>query len=190
MFVLAGAHEARSRGMWIVVTYQPSIAVGKTGDFVSEPGYIGFGGEWRSFRDEHLAWSLSGSWNNFYETTDELIQIDNVTISGTQVRYLDFVPILVGIDYHFLSKRSRIRPYVSLASGAYWARQRMEIGSVNLIMKESVHVGVTPGLGITFLTPDLDIYGFVSSDFNYILSREDSIDYTYVTLNIGFVYLL
>jgi hypothetical protein len=79
---------------------------------------------------------------------------------------------------------------LGLAGGAYWVSQRLEIGTVNLIINERWHVGVAPEAGITFLTPDLDLYGFISADFNYIFSREDSIDYTYVTLSLGIVYLL
>lgn len=176
--------------MWFILTYEPSIAVGETRDFVSDPGYWGVGAEWRSFRDsDNLAWSLSASGQVMYEKTDELIQIDNTTISGTQVRYLDFIPLTIGLEYHFLSRRNRVRPFVGLSSGAYWVRQRIEIGSVNLILNKNWHLGLAPEVGITFLTPDLDIYGFISSDFNYVFSRDDSIDYTYVTLKLGIVYL-
>jgi len=176
--------------MWLLATYEPSIAVGDTRDFISDPGWFGVGLEWRSFQNKHLAWSASASWHHMYETTRELIHIDNTTIGGTQVRFLDFVPIVLGANYHFLGRGNRIRPYLGLAGGAYWVSQRLEIGTVNLIINEMWHVGVAPEAGITFLTPDLDLYGFISADLNYIFSREDSIDYTYVTLSLGIVYLL
>jgi len=190
IFICAGARESRSQGMWFMMMYQPSIAVGDTREFISSPGYYGFGAEGRSFRNDHLAWSVSVSWQNMYETTDDLIHIENVTISGTQVRYLDFVPLLAGANYHFLSRKNRIRPFLGLAAGAYWVKQRLEIGNVDLILNHNWHFGLAPEVGITFLTPDMEFYGFVSSDFNYVFSRKDSIDYTYVTISLGFVYLL
>jgi hypothetical protein len=186
----AGARDARSQGMWIVMTYEPSIAVGDAGDFVDDPGWYGVGLEWRSFKGNRVAWSLSASWHNMYKTTRELIQLENTTIGGTQVRFLDFVPLLVGAKYHFLSRQYRVRPYVGMSGGAYWVNQRMEIGTVNLVINSNWHFGLAPEVGITFLTPDLDLYGFISSDFNYVFSRDDSIDYTYVTVSLGIVYLL
>jgi hypothetical protein len=189
--VCAGASESRSQGMWVLLTYQPTIAVGDARDFVSDPGYYGFGAEWRSFREsKNLSWSLSASGQVIYGKTDELIQLGNTTISGTQVRYLDFVPLLVGLDYHFLSRKSRVRPFVAAAGGAYWVRQRVQIGTYDVIINKNWHLGLAPEIGITFLTPDLEFYGFVSSAFHYVFSRDDSIDYTYVTLKLGFVYLL
>jgi outer membrane protein W len=125
-----------------------------------------------------------------YKTTRELIQIENITIAGTQVRYLDFIPITIGVDYHFLGRDSRVRPYVGVAGGAYRVRQRMEIGTVNLIIHRDWHAGVVPEAGFTFLTPDMEFYGFISAEFNYVFSRDDSIDYTYVTFSLGIVYLL
>jgi hypothetical protein len=188
--VCAGVRVSRSQVVWFVPTYEPSIAVGDAGDFVTNPGYVGVGGELRTFRGKRLAWSLSGSWQNMYETTDEIVHIENVTISGTQVRYLDFVPLLIGADYHFLGRERRIRPFVGLAAGTYWVRQRVKIGTVDIELNKNWHFGLAPQLGITFLTPDPDFYGFIGSDFNYIFSRKDSIDYMYVTLSLGFVYLL
>ncbi len=186
----AGADRARAGVVWFMMTWEPSIAVGETADFIDSPGYIGFGVEGRSFETGNLAWTVSVAWHNMYQTTDDLIHFDNVTISGTQVRYLDFVPLLLGTDYHFLDRGSRIRPFVGVAGGAYWVNQKMDIGTVEVIFDKRWHVGVAPEVGITFLTPDLEFYGFISSDFNYIFSRGDSTDYTYVTVKLGFVYLL
>lgn len=186
----AGAGLARAGVVWFMMTWEPSIAVGDTRKYIDSPGYIGFGVEGRSFQNRNLAWTVSAAWHNMYQTTDDLIQIDNITISGTQVRYLDFVPLLVGTDYHFLDRGRRIRPFVGIAGGAYWVSQKTDIGTVEVIINKKWHVGVAPEVGITFLTPDLEFYGFISSDFNYIFSRGDSIDYTYVTIKLGFVYLL
>jgi hypothetical protein len=187
---VSGADRARAGVVWFMMTYEPSLAVGKTADFIDSPGYIGFGVESRSFETGSLAWSFSAAWHNMYQTSDDLIHVDNVTISGTQVRYLDFVPILLGTEYHFFSRGARVRPFAGFSAGAYWVTQKMDIGTVEVIFNKKWHIGVVPEVGITFLTPDLEFYGFVSSDFNYIFSRGDSIDYTYVTVKLGFVYLL
>jgi hypothetical protein len=176
--------------MWFGVTYEPTLAVGDTRDYISRPGYYGVGVEWRSFRDNRLALSLSASWQVIYETTDDILQVNNTTISGTQVRYIDFIPLAAGANYHFLSRNNRIRPFMGLAAGAYWVKQRFEIGSVDFILNKNWHFGLAPEVGITFLTPDMEFYGFLSSKFNYIFARENSIDYTYVTLRLGIVYLL
>jgi hypothetical protein len=187
---VTGAREVRSQGMWIVMTYEPSIAVGDAGDFVDEPGWYGAGLEWRSFKSDHVAWSLSASWQTMYMTTRDLIIMDNVTIGGTQVRYLEFIPLTVGLEYQPLGRRSRFRPYLGVAGGAYYVKQRMEIGTVELIINKNWQAGVVGQAGISFLTPNMDIYGFIGADYNYVFSRGGSIDYTYVTMRLGIVYLL
>ena len=176
--------------MWFGIDYEPTIAVGKTRDYISWPGYYGAGFEWRTFRSHHVAWSLSAARQVMYQTTDDVLVVGNTTISGTQVRYLDFIPLLAGVNYHFLGRKNRIRPFLELSAGAYYVKQRFEIGSVNFVLNDNWHFGLTPEVGLTFLTPDLDFYGFVSTKFNYVFARDNSIDYTYVTLRLGFVYLL
>ena len=176
--------------MWFGVTYEPTIPVGDAREFVSRPGYYGVGLEGRRFRTDHLAWTVSVSWQVIYEKTDDLLQVGNTTISGTQVRYLDFIPLSAGANYHFLSRKNRVRPFLGLAAGGYWVRQRFELGSVNFLLNENWQFGLAPEAGVTLLTPDLDIYGFLSAKFNYVFSRDDSIDYAYVTIRVGLVYLL
>ena len=84
----------------------------------------------------------------------------------------------------------RIRPYGAIKAGPYWIYQRLEVGTVKINITRGGHRGVAPEVGITFLTPDLDFYGFMSADFNYVFSRDDSINFTYLSLSLGFVYLL
>ena len=176
--------------MWFGITWEPTIAVGDAGDYLSRPGYYGIGLDGRAFQTDHLAWSLAVSWQVLYETTSDLLQIGNVTITGTQVRYFEFVPVLAGANYHFLGRKNRVRPFVGLGAGAYRVKQRFEIGSVNFVLNQDWHFGLAPEAGFTFLTTDMELYGFVSSKFNYVFSRDDSIDYTYVTIRLGIMYLL
>ena len=146
--------------------------------------------ESRSFVTDNLATGFVIGWHNIYEKTgDTTTQIDNVTISGTQVRYIDFIPILAAANFHFFDRSYRIRPYVGAKGGVYWVKQRVEIGFVDVIINKNWHLGAAPEAGFTFLTGAMDIYGIVSGDYTYILSREDSIDYTYWSVSLGFVYV-
>jgi hypothetical protein len=71
----------------------------------------------------------------------------------------------------------------------YWVKQRVEVGFVDVIVNRNWHVGFAPEAGISFLTGSMDIYGFINGDFTYILGRDDSIDYTYLGVSLGFVYV-
>ena len=185
-----GASSTRAREDWFLLTWDIQIPVGDTRDFISDTGWRGFGLESRSFVTDNLNTGFVIGWHNFYEKTgDTTTQIDNVTISGTQVRYIDFIPILVAANFHFFDRSYRIRPYVGAKGGVYWVKQRVEIGFVDVIINKNWHLGAAPEAGFTFLTGAMDLYGIVSGDYTYILSREDSIDYTYWSVSLGFVYV-
>jgi hypothetical protein len=182
--------DSRAREDWFILTYDISIPVGDTADFISEIGWRGIGIEGRWFVTDNFNPGFVLGWQNMYEKfTDATTQVDNATISGTQVRYLDFIPILVGANYHFFDRSYRIRPYVGVKGGVYWVKQRVEIGFVDVIINKNWHLGAAPEAGFTFLTGSTDIYGFVSGDFTYVLGREDSIDYTYWGVSLGLVYV-
>jgi len=186
----AGYTDAHARALWFILAYTPSYGVGKTHDFVSNPGYYGFSVEGRSFENKKLSWSFEAGWQNMYQKTDETFQYENATITGTQVRYLDFIPIMLGADYHFGSRASRIRPFIGIKGGTYYVEQRVDIGTVEVIVNKNWHLGTAPELGITFLTWDMEFFGFLSADYNIVFPRKDSITYTYISVNIGFVYIL
>lgn len=189
-FAIFDARPAESRDNWFGLTWDFALATEDTKDFISDPGYLGFGLEGWSFRKPNVAVGVVLSWQNLYEQTDDVIQIDNVTISGTQVRYIDFISILVGGRFVLGSRYWRIRPLVGIKAGTYRVSQRMEIGTVEIFISKAWHLGVTPEVGVTFLTPWLDVFGYVVADYNYVFSRDDSIDFSYLGLSLGFVYVL
>jgi len=190
LVTIFSASDTRAREDWFLLTYDLSIPVGDTADFISDIGWRGVSIEGRSFVTDNFNTGFLLGWHNLYQQySDATTQVDNVTISGTQIRYIDFFPILLGINYHFFDRSYRIRPYVGAKGGVYWVKQRVEIGFVDVIINKNWHLGVAPEAGFTFLTGSTDIYGFVAGDFTYILSREDSIDYTYCGVSLGFVYL-
>jgi hypothetical protein len=182
--------EARSRENWFGLTWDIAVPTAETKDFISEVGLIGFGAEGWSLRNPNISVGFVTGWQNLYEQTDEIIQIDNVTISGTQVRYIDFIPILIGTRYIFGNRYNRIRPFVGIKAGTYRITQRMDIGTVEIFISKAWHLGVAPEAGTTFLTPWMDIFGFVGADYNYAFSRKDSIDFSYLGISIGFMYVL
>jgi hypothetical protein len=189
IYASVGVNYARAYDVWGIITYDIAFATGATRDYISETGFIGFGVEGHSFDRNHISTGFVIGWQNLYEKTDEILHVDNVTISGTQVRYLDFLPFLWGVNYHFGDRSYRLRPYVGAKAGTYYVSQRVDIGTVEIIVNRNWHLGVSPEVGFTFLTPTTDFYGFLSADYNYVFSRDDSVDYSYVGLSIGFVYV-
>lgn len=183
-------HNAQSRQDWFGLTWDLAVPTGKTKDFVSDLGYIGFSVEVWTFAKPNISTGFVAGWQNIYGETDEIIQIENVTISGKQVRYIDFVPILIGARYNFGNRDYRIRPFVGIKAGTYWIKQRMEIGTGEVVFSKEWHLGLAPEVGVTFFTTSMDLYGFVSADYNYAFSRNDSIDFSYLGFSIGLVYVL
>jgi hypothetical protein len=189
ILVSVEVHQAGASDVWGILTYDVAFTAGATRNFIGDPGFLGFSVEGRSFDGNHLSTGFVLGWHNFYEKTDDVIQVDNVTISGAQVRYLDFLPLLFGLNYHFGDRSSRVRPYGGLKAGAYWVSQRVKVATVDVIINRGWHVGASPEIGLTFLTPDLDFYGFLSADYNYVFTDSEDDDFSYTSVRIGFVYI-
>jgi hypothetical protein len=190
LILVCCASGSDAREDWFLVTWDLSMGSGDTRDFISDVSWRGFGVESRSFVTDNLNLGFVLGWHNLYEkTTDAIEEIDNATISGTQVRYIDFIPVLASANFHFFDRTYRIRPYVGAKGGAYWVKQRVEIGLVDVVLNKNWHLGVAPEIGITTSSWARDVYGFFSGDYTYILGREDSIDYTYWGFSAGLVFL-
>lgn len=144
-FAAPVASAAQSMGG---VSYSWSLPTGDLHNFIDNDSWVGFSLEGRKFVQPNMSVGIFLAWNEFYENTNELIDLGNVQISGDQYRNLNAFPLM--LSGHFYTGRAGDpRFYVGLNAGAYYMRQLMDIG-VFTFETDNWHAGVAPEVGVMF----------------------------------------
>lgn len=119
--------------------YGMAAPMGDSHDFISKMSFRGLSADYHYYLSEHFAVGLSLGWNTYYKhldyhTNNFLMGGEKVTVTGDQFRYLNVVPIMVGIRYQFTKGDAAVLPYAGIGIGTNWAESRLEIG--DLVAKE------------------------------------------------------
>ncbi|MGI9627920.1 MAG: hypothetical protein ACR2QM_13875 [Longimicrobiales bacterium] len=107
-----------------------SQSLSDTKDFASELSFRNAGLETRYMASEGLSFGVSFSWSVFHEQIEgqeDLAQLP-VTITGTQFRTVNTLPLLVTAHKYFGAAPQQTRPYVGVGLGTAWTQRRLDIG--------------------------------------------------------------
>ena len=133
------------------INWDISKGTGDTGDYIESINYRGVSFDGRYFINENVT---VGGFVSWYALTDKLknqppfeFSQDGTTghISGTQVRYLNVLPVL--INAHYYVETGDVRPYVGIGLGSIYTEQRTDFG-LNSFYADSWAFGAQPEIGI------------------------------------------
>jgi len=183
LFIVLAAGAAQADD-FVALTWGMALPSGDLKDYTGKFSLRGFTFEGRHFFKDN--WSVGGSlnYNTFYETTDELISIENRDISGTQFRVVYSMPLLATAHYYInWDYYQKVRPYVGLGVGAYRMERRLDIG-VYSIRERNWHFGLAPefGIGIPF---DFTKSICFNVKYNYAFEAGGIGPYSYWGFNLG-----
>ncbi|AZQ64141.1 hypothetical protein EI427_18495 [Flammeovirga pectinis] len=169
-----------------IITYQMSQPLSETNDYISAFSGRGFGMEWRQhLATAPLSFGLSVDWNVLYDKTTDQYNSNGIIADGKQYRYMNIVPILAHANYYF-NKDGITNPYIGVGVGTYYINQRTEFGQW-AVVEDNWHFGFAPEIGvIADVNPSIDM--IFSVRYNYALKAGDSVDHSYLGINVGFVY--
>lgn len=171
-----------------LITYQMSLPVGETSDYISSFGGRGFGMEWRQhLASAPLSFGISVDWNVLYQKTDDRYSnpSEGIVADGKQYRYMNVVPMLAHANYYF-NKDGVANPYIGVGVGTYFINQRTEFGQWAVVEK-NWHFGVAPEIGVVAdVNPSVDM--IFSVRYNHAFKAGNATDHSYLGFNIGFVY--
>jgi hypothetical protein len=155
LLALSVATPVRAQyGSMGVFTWNWSYPASDTKEYLENDSWVGLMLEGRRYMSPTLSASLGVGFNEFYENTNRLIEIDNLAISGNQYRNVLLVPMLVGLQYNF-ARDGETRPYVGLGAGAYYSDQLMDIG-IYTFEADVWHFGVAPQVGVLIPSSNRD----------------------------------
>lgn len=178
------------------MSWDITVPLGETSDYISDVSWLGFSMQWRQFINPNISLGGSFAWSvldsRSFETQSFSFQPDgadrqiNGDLSGEQFRYLNSFPILFETYYHMGDPYdSKVRPYGGLGIGVTPIEQRTEVGLV-AITNTNWHFTLTPEVGAIFPLDAVSI--FVAASYNYALKVDDTINYTYLTFNVGLMF--
>ena len=131
-----------------------SMGTGETGEFIENVNFRGFSVEGRFFVKSNFSIGGFLAWDNMYDKQDDLppieIEVGGKTghISGTQLHYLNVVPVLA-TGHYYLDTKSDMKIYMGAGIGGVYLEQRSDIG-LRSYYSDSFGFAVQPEIG-TFI---------------------------------------
>lgn len=169
------------------IAYSMGQTVWDTNDFIDDFSWRGVSFEFKHFASDQLAYGFQLGWSVFGQRVDDVAVFDQGAISGTQIRKLGALPILVSLNYHAASLYSDVSPYLTLNLGTYYMIEQMSMG-IYAAEASAWHFGVAPELGVYL--PAGDGYLQIAVKLNKAFAAGDylgggSKEFTWLSLNVG-----
>lgn len=170
------------------ITYNTAITTGETHDFIDSYSWGLMGLEWKKMMNDNVSVGINLAWQIMSQKVENAsidIPETNITISGTQVRYLNYIPINVTTSYHF-NPQGKVIPFVGAGAGLYSVMQRIDVSGF-VTDNNTWNFGVYPEVG--FLIPTggaADL--FINSKYHYMFETSNGPSHSYLNINVGFSY--
>jgi len=129
------------------LSYSTAIATGATHEFISDFSLVGINLDLQLPLRRRFALGTSLGWQVLYGKSDKLSVIDDITISGVQVRHLNTFPLLLTGRFYPRGQGYGMKPFIGAGTGIYPSEWRADIGLLSL-SSVTVHFGFSPELGV------------------------------------------
>lgn len=184
MLALLGSWQVHGQQYSTSILYNVSIPVANTADYLGTTSIRGISVSPRMYFSEKFSLGVTGGWNVFYEkmAPDTYQMEDNLTLYGTQFRYINAFPLHLSPQIH-LATKSRFKPYVGLGVGTTYLIQNTNMGLYAFREKEWL-LGVYPEAGVMFPFRD-DWHFTVSGKYNHLFGSGELPTQGYVGINVG-----
>ncbi len=134
---------------YISFQYAISVGTGDLGDFIPATSFRGAVFEYRGAVTDRILLGVDFAWNTFYERQDsDSYTRGTQTVTGTQYRYQNELPILVSADY-FFNVENAFRPYAGLGIGTMYTERATDMGIWRLL-QNPWHFALKPEVGFLY----------------------------------------
>ena len=184
-----GANALAAQDNFIAIpTYEISIPLGDTKDFVSPASWVGLGWEGRWLMARHATAGFAVGVNEFSERFNGTTNFPSGSATGPQFRYLLSIPVL-GTAHYYFGDVDGFRLSVGAGAGIGNMRQVYELGSRQL-SRNAWHWILAPEIGTQVLRLGSDLTGLVSLRYNWQSAAGDYVgggarSFDHLTLRLG-----
>lgn len=167
------------------LTYSIAFPVGETSDYINTLSWRGFTIDGKYFITDNMTLGWTTGWQTLYESESGTFVDGTQSSTGTQYRYLNILPILFTYNY-FLNENGDIQPFAGLGTGTFWIESKTNMGLFS-DTDDNWHFGLVPEVGVLFPVGFRSNFYF-SLKYNHAFPSGESINYSYLGLNLGFLW--
>ena len=130
LLLIAVFATTASAGDWFYnVSYNVAVPGQQMRPAINSTSFIGFNLDARKMISSNASIGAAVGHQVFYWKTNEPVSLQNGFFSGMPYRFLNTIPMMLNAHY-YLGKSDRIKPYIGLNAGGFYAWQRSEMGIV------------------------------------------------------------
>ncbi len=134
---------------YLKFNFAPMIPTGNTANFIGVPSARSGNIEYYMMLDSKFGFGGEIGFTSFFEKkSGETLTSGTLSVTGTQFRFHNLVPVMPAVIY-FFNEPGSFRPYVSLGAGIMINTQRIEMGIFQERLN-SFQIGIKPELGSIF----------------------------------------
>jgi hypothetical protein len=152
-----------------------SLGVGDMGDYISATSFRGFTFDGRGFISDQFSMGGLFTWSTFYEK-----------LGGATVIEGNAFPMQLTAHYYTSDDPYSTRAYLGGGIGAYKINKRTNIGTY-AFEDRYWHFGISPEVGV-LIPINMDTKFNISLKYHYAFKTKNSIDYSWLGLNVGFAW--
>jgi len=178
------ALNLQAQGVIWKMTYDVGIPFSSTKEFTDHMSWRGLSLDVDRFVGDNLAVGLGFSWSTFVEKEpDSYYQRENILIHGTQVRYLNNIPLTARISWY--QPMEKMELVGTLGIGTAWQENRMEIGT-HAFSGDYWQFALTPEVGMIYPAGQT----FLTAKLRYVqaFKTSDAPDLSYLSIGVGFAW--
>jgi hypothetical protein len=168
------------------MTYDMSLGLGSTGDYISAPSFRGATLiDGRGFITNNVSIGGSFSWHVFTKELEGEFVDGTTTLTGKQYRYINSFPVMV-TSYYYLGDGSTTTYYAGGGVGVVSYEQRTEMG-LYYSGDPKWHFGISPQIGVLIpMGASVDLH--ISLKYQQTFKSSDYDANQYLTLGVGFAW--
>lgn len=170
-------------GSSIFVNYLVGMPLGETADYTDNISPRGIDFEVQKFLTEDLSVGFNIAWSMFREKVPEsTFNHQDLTITGTQFRYTNIVPLTVNVKKYFMNTGSYF-PYLGFGLGTSYNEKRTEVGIFEE-QNDKWLFNMAPEVGMLY-DMNYKSYLTIKVKYNYSPKAGDFSSMSYLSLGVG-----
>jgi opacity protein-like surface antigen len=168
------------------ITYPIAFPTGDLKDYSSKTSFRGINLDFQKMVQDNVGVGFSVGWNVFYEELNyDTYTLDNVSLSGKQWRYSNFIPMLVSSTYQ-LKPGDSMNPYVGLGVGVTYSLRNTDMNLYTL-EQDAWNFTLQPAVGVLIEASDVTKVN-ISARYTHGFEAGNELPgaQSYFSLNFGF----
>ncbi len=163
------------------MTYDMGIPFSSTKEFTNQVSWRGLSLDFDRFIDDNLAVGMGFSWSTFVEKeSDSDYQRENILLHGTQVRYINNIPLTARISWY--QPIDMMELFGSIGVGTAWQETRREIGTWAFV-GNYWQFALVPEVGLIFPVGQ----SYLTAKVRYVqaFKTSEAPDLSYMSVGVG-----